>query len=205
MNSALSVPRKRQPHAALREVRQETRSEEDHRRAEDLAIASDAEPVECALEVGVQRLGEAMGLACHLDHALHLAAVDVGERRVLRLLVLPAAGAVHAVEEELLVALLRHLPGRRADTLEGAPFEGERHRVRASHEIEDEGLAPRGQSHTVRLKASRRLERFRCLRQIPQRLVGDLLPDDLAVGRDAEDDVAAAAVEQGARGLQTAA
>ena len=107
-----------------------------------------------------------------------------------------------ALEQQRLVALLRHLPGRVVDAIEGAAVEGERHRVPLSGDREHERAAIRRDLHRFDLELDGRLEAVLRGSDLVEGLFADLLPDELPVRLHADDNAAACTVGKGAEGLQ---
>lgn len=107
--------------------------------------------------------------------------VEVFEPHAHGRLVLPAAPAVVAIEEQARVLLLRHHRGRRADALERLRVEHERRVLPGRRCLEDDHLPAVADIHAVHLDARGRLEATEHRRDVAERDVGDLLANEPAV------------------------
>jgi len=105
-------------------------------------------------------------------------------------------------EQQRLVALLRHLPSRVVDALVGATVISERYRVADAGHGEHDHREPGSEIHTFDIELDGRLEAVSRGSDLMEGLFTDLLPDELPVRFDADDNAAASAVRKGAEGLQ---
>jgi hypothetical protein len=109
---------------------------------------------------------------------------------------------MRAFEKQRLVALLRHPARRVSYALESAAIERERHRGARAVDHEQDRAATGRNLHALDADLDRRLESLARRCNLVERLLADLLADDLAVGLHADHHAPALPVREGAERLQ---
>lgn len=199
----VSPPKPSHAQLALRVVGQEFLPEQDHGGLQHPAVTAHPQAIEDVHQPTTDWFDEAARRSGEIHDPQRLLPVNVPQFHALGRLVLPAAMAVRAFQQQPLVLGLGHSPRRAGHTLVGSPLVSKRSRPGRGINRHNDDFMTRSYAGTLNYRMRGRLEPIQRPGYIAQRLVGNLLALSPSIRPHAEEHRAAGAVQEGAHRLHT--
>ena len=193
-----------QPEFALRIAEHRLLAKQDDGGVEDLTVLAQRHPVQNVAGVSARGFGQASSFDAKADGAEDFLAVEVFQADIWDRGVFPARASVGALQEQGLVAGLRHDRSGGADALIRSAIEGVRASVRSGGHSQHEHIQAVGQRKALLGDEGGRFEAGQRGGGFAQRTVGNLLAHDAAFRRDAEKDAPTLAVQESTKSFARA-